>query len=209
MKKEMLERLREASREVCGDGKLLDYAMSKTSQAVEVHGLLLTVERQRIEKDFCFGYSDDSTGEDYDRAIDMVAKAYNSEDYFRAYNMRQFNEDLAMLRENLELLHGREKLPELIAVIYLPSKGSLTCLGFRRPSAVIEASGPVFVRELPGKELTENPHGSRYYIPTKEELTAIIAAYEAAAQEHRKKVDNYLKRYGLSKVRAWSYWRDE
>ena len=208
MKKEMRERLREASREVYGDGKLLDYVMSKTSQVAEVHGLLLTVERQRIEKDFCFRYSDDSTGEDYDRAIDMVAKAYNSDTYFRAYNMRTFNEDLAMLRENLELLHGQEKLPEMIAVAYLPSRGNLTCLGFRRPAAVIEASGPVFVRELPGKELRES-RCSSVYIPTEDELRAIIAAYEAAAQEHRKKVDNYLKRYGLSKVRAWSYWRDE
>ena len=36
----------------------------------------------------------------------------------------------------------------------------------------------------------------------------VKSAYESAMQRQDKKVRAYLKRYGLTKIRAWSYWRD-
>lgn len=57
-----------------------------------------------------------------------------------------------------------------------------------------------------GAELSD---GRRVYIPTDDDRRRIAETYKKAAETHRKKVENYLKRYGLSKVNAWSYWRDE
>ena len=210
MKKEIRERLRREVIDLHGED-WADYVVGKTSQAVDIHGHLLTIERQKIRTSFCFGYSLSRTdSEDYDRANRMASKAYEDTEYFKGKNMEDFQLVVTRLKENLVVMHSDDALPDMVAVVNLPKEGKLCCLGFRRATSIIEASGPVFVRELPGKELDIIEWGeSRVYIPTKEELLEIIAAYESAMREHEKKVDNYLKRYGLSKVRAWSYWRDE
>ena len=68
--------------------------------------------------------------------------------------------------------------------------------------------GSAFPSEIPGKTFHWNRHENDVRVPTAEELEIIYNAYEAAAREHEKKVANYLKRYGLSTVSAWSYWQD-
>ena len=117
--------------------------------------------------------------------------------------MKAFRDDMEILLDNLDSIHREDRLPESIAIVSCGTRGNLGEVIARRATDVIEEAGPCFVRELPGKVL---PSG---YIPTKEELLAIIGAYEAAMREHENKVDNYIKRYGTSKVVSWSYWRDE
>lgn len=52
--------------------------------------------------------------------------------------------------------------------------------------------------------------GAEYDEATKAERhAAIIAAYEEHHRKHCKKVETYLKRYGLSEVKTWTYWVDE
>ena len=36
----------------------------------------------------------------------------------------------------------------------------------------------------------------------------ILAAYKECRERHSKKIATYLKKYGTSKVRSWSYWED-
>ena len=59
-----------------------------------------------------------------------------------------------------------------------------------------------------GQTISEIGSGRAYRIITDEEAKIILDAYKQAAVAHRKKVDSYLKRYGLSKVHSWTYWRD-
>ena len=47
-----------------------------------------------------------------------------------------------------------------------------------------------------------------YYRLTESDIGVVKSAYERAIQRQEKKVRAYLKRYGLSKIHAWSYWRD-
>lgn len=202
MKREVRERFRRECAEVFGED-MADYVVSKTSQVVEVHGRTVFVERRRIEKYFCFGYVDDYDGENYDRANRMALKAAASAEFFKDENMKAFRDDMEILLDNLAAIHREDALPHSIALVASYSKGNLGEVIARRAADVIEEAGPCFVRELPGKEL---PSG---YIPTEEELLAIIGAYEAAMREHENKVNNYIKRYGTSKVVSWSYWRDE
>lgn len=204
MKKEIRERLRKECAEFYGDD-LADYVVGKTSQVVEVHGMMVHVERRRIEKFFCFGYSDDSTGEDFDLANSMAHDAQTNRERFKSENMKTFRRDIEEIRENLSAIHESETLPYTVVVIAPYPNCRMGEVISRRSTDVIEEFGPCFVRDLPGKTLPV----TNLYIPTKEELTAVLSAYEAAAREHEKKVDAYLRRYGLSKVQAWSYWRDE
>lgn len=57
-----------------------------------------------------------------------------------------------------------------------------------------------------------NSYGTRdiylYRKATTEERKAIVKALNEEKAKHEKKINAYLKRFGLSKVRAWSYWSE-
>ena len=94
----MKDLLREEYTKVWGarDSKMVDYCVNKVAEvAVLPNGELITVDKQTIKKDFCFGES----GYDYDDAQAMASYARKSEDYFREKNMAYFNEWLKDLRE--------------------------------------------------------------------------------------------------------------
>jgi len=44
---------------------------------------------------------------------------------------------------------------------------------------------------------------------SKGEIERLINAYKEEIKKFTKRLNSYLKRYGLSKVYAWTYWRDE
>ena len=43
---------------------------------------------------------------------------------------------------------------------------------------------------------------------TESERAAVVAAYETELSKLNKRLDSYLKRYGLSKLKTWTYWQD-
>ena len=44
---------------------------------------------------------------------------------------------------------------------------------------------------------------------SKAEIERLVNAYKEEIKKLTKRLNTYLKRYGLSKVHAWTYWRDE
>ena len=48
------------------------------------------------------------------------------------------------------------------------------------------------------------------YSPVSEkDRKLIVEAYQKEKELFSKRLETYIKRYGLSKVNSWSYWRDE
>lgn len=193
-----------------GDQRMTDYCTSRVAAlAVLPNGEFIPVEKQHIEKNFCFGES----GYDYDEAVNAAAHARTSADYFKEQNMASFRDALEEI-EKQYALHAEElSFPDPVLVIrerpYLDQRdGSpLKSLGQLRPWELLdEMGGSVRLSDLPGMRFSQ--YGRPLRVPTLDELNAIKAAYEQAAKEHEKKVDAYLKRYGLSQVHAWTYWRD-
>lgn len=186
------------------DNHMVDYCVDKVSAvAVLPDGKIIPVDKESIKKDFCFGES----GYDYDDAQKMACHARTSEDYFKERNMRFFNEWLKDLREALNGGH------DYMLVIYnkaysgQPDECRIACATWVRLTEIIDAcGGSVYLDELEGKAI--NYRGQECRIATKEELAVILKAYEEATKKHEKKVNAYLKRYGTSKVNAWTYWRD-
>lgn len=180
----------------------IEWHMKRCAEVVELPGVgLLPIEKQGIEKDFCFGYSDSRYDtEDYDRANDMAYHARTSEEYFISENMKSYKNTLDNLRPAADW--NRDYM------LVLRGSGEVKSLGFVRPCDVLEAlGGSGNLDEMPGKTLCVRFADS--YILKDEEIAAIRAGYEKAMKSHEKKVKAYLKRYGLSKVNSWSYWRDE
>ena len=200
------EMLRTEFAKVWKDQKMTDYCTNKVAEfEILPNGNIVTVDKRSIEKDFCFGES----GYDYDDAQAMAAHARKSEDYFKKQNMRYFEDCLNSLAECVNLNNnGMYVLAIATRAYYSQTEDcKLSEPHWCKLTEVIDAlGGSCVLEELPGTEVTI--YGIPYRIATKEEIKQIRDMYERAAKNHEKRVDTYLKKYGTSKVRSWTYWRD-
>lgn len=164
-----------------GNKRMIDYCVNKAARFVRLaSGHLLVIDKPRIETRFCFGYSDSRFDtEDYDRANEMAYHARTNEDYFKGENLKQ-------LREVVDTLQGKGRFGHNVAYIWY-GDGGQTALHFCRRWELIE------------KGLEELGEQDRQ---------TIIAAYEIEIAAFEKRLNTYLKRYGMSKVHTWSYWQD-
>lgn len=183
--------------------KMIKYCIDTLAGvAILPNGDIISIEKQRIETRFCFGES----GYDYEDAQEMAQHARTSEDYFRAQNMKEFDSWVKDLEEAREM-RGRYYI--IIRDIHYTGQAAdckLRGLDWVRDVDLLDAlGGSAYLEELPGKHIEK--FGGR--VATPEEIDIILTAYKAAREDHRKKVESYLKRYGLSKVESWTYWRDE
>lgn len=189
------------------DPRMVDYCTNKVAAVavLPTTGEIITFDKMSIETRFCFGES----GYDAEDARKMAAHARTSCDYFKEENMRAFKQWLDNL-EDARTLEGRYILT-IGGRAYTGQADDckLRYIRLERISKVIDdLGGSAFLADLPGQTVTENGSGRKYRIATAEELEAITNACKQAAAAHEKKVDAYLKRYGTSKVHAWTYWRD-
>ena len=186
--------------------RMIDYCVNKVAAYAELPGgELITVDKQSIETQFCFGES----GYDAEDARKMAAHARTSCDYFKEENMRAYR-DMIKALEEAKTMEGRQ-------VATLPKRGHyngqtadcrLRFVEWKRLSEVLDdLGGSAFLAELPGKTIKEGDYWE-YKILTADEIDTLLNAWKQAAAAHEKKVDAYLKRYGTSKVHSWTYWRD-
>lgn len=172
--------------EVWKDQKMVDYCVKKAAYIVElVNGDIVALEKPSIQKNFCFGYSDSRYDtEDYDRANAMADHARKSVDYFLEQNLKDINEMIDSLEGK-----GRHNWEWRVAVPYYGQEKdsqlkSIICCD---------------IWESRGKE---NP------LLEGEDLQRVIEGYKIVKADFEKRLNSYLKRYGLSKVNSWSYWQD-
>ena len=186
--------------------RMIDYCVNKVAAYAELPGgELITVDKQSIETRFCFGES----GYDAEDARKMAAHARTSCDYFKEENMKEYR-DMIKALEEAKTMEGRQ-------VATLPKRGHyngqtadcrLRFVEWKRLSEVLDdLGGSAFLADLPGQTVKAGEYWE-YKILTADEINIILNAWKQAAAAHEKKVDAYLKRYGTSKVHAWTYWRD-
>lgn len=198
-----------------GDNKMIDYCVNKVETiAILADGTIITVDKQKIETRFCFGES----GYDYDDAIEMADHARHSQAYFKRENMKAFKDTLSDLEQAKDEITESPTAENRYILTYSRKhyiRQSEDCkLGYFtfRPlwDVLDDNGGSGNISELAGQTLKSKRDGGRteYIVMTADDIDTIKAAYQAAAAKHEKKVDAYLKRYGTSKVNAWTYWRD-
>lgn len=186
------------------DDRMTNYCVNKTAVFASLpDGGIVPVEKDSIEKHFCFGES----GYDYDEAQQAAAHARTSESYFKRENMKHFR---GVINDLTEALNGISNYKVTITERAYYSQTDdcrIRSFQFTRISDIIDAcGGSCYLYDLPGKEITIS--GRPVRVATPKEIELITEAYKTAAAQHEKKVDSYLKRYGTSKVHAWTYWRD-
>lgn len=187
------------------DQRMIDYCVNQVAtMAILPGGELIVVNKRRIDKDFCFGES----GYDYDDAVKAAQHARTSTDYFKRKNMERYD---SWIQGITDVMNGEANNR---LVIYTNGEYigqgpdcRLYKIGFEPMCDIIDAcGGECRIDELPGRVI--DARYTQYRIATQEELEIILGVYQEAAKAHERKVDAYLKRYGMSKVHAWTYWRD-
>lgn len=186
--------------------KMIDFCVNKVAAvAVLPSGEIVTVDKKSIETRFCFGES----GYDYEEAQAAARHAAQSQGYFRSENMSHFDKWISDLEEARNMTGNY--LLTINAGCYNGQTADckLRSINFQRISKVLDdLGGSAFLADLPGHTITERGSGRNYRIATREEVDAILTAYKEARAAHEKKVNAYLKRYGMSKVDTWTYWID-
>ena len=202
----MKDLLREEYAKIWGgrDERMTDYCVNKVATiAVLPDGAIIPVEKQGIKKHFCFGES----GYDFDEAQERAHIARTNAEYFKAKNMEYFRTWLKDLRGALS--GDTDYMLVIYTHVYTgqPEDCKIASAHWVRLGDIIEAcGGSAYLHELAGREIVYRGQACR--IATNEELQLILDAYTDAGKKHEKKVDAYLKRYGMTKVEAWTYWRD-
>ena len=176
-----------------GDTHMQDYARKKLAYVVELpDGSIIDFEKPSIKKDFCYGagmYAS-ATDEEMAAAESMVKHARTSESYFKTKNLEEINNQIEKLKK---ALNGEYE-------VYT----SLHYYGQENGSRL---------KNYSVCRISQNPEYEPGYWSNcrdlkkcgKEEIEIIIAGLYEVRKAFAKRVDSYLKRYGTSKVNAWSY----
>lgn len=184
--KELKEAYRQYVSEYWKDEKMIDHCMKTAAYIVELeNGDITEIDKPSIETHFCFGYGMNgvSSEGDYEEAAETMRAAEKSTEYFISENMRGLNDYIETLKDE-----------SIRAYKYVHYCGNcnihLKGIGFYRyyetPASNLKDC----------QELTDN------------ERKVLIAGYEEVKKSFQKRLDTYLKKYGLSKLHTWTYLRD-
>lgn len=185
--------------------KMVSFCVNRILNTVTLDdGTILTIEKQHIKTDFCFGES----GFDAEEAAHMAAHARTSADYFKKENLSYFDEWLY----NIEKIQNNDSMLLLTYSRTHYTKQPADCkIGYfalRYWHQVLnDLGGSANLDKIAGQEVHSRYDGD-YFVMTPAQIDKLKKAFEEARKAHEKKVDAYIKRYGTSKVHSWTYWRD-
>ena len=165
---------------------MVKYCVSKVAHIVELeNGDIIPLEKPTIETSFCFGYSDSRYDtEEYDRAQGMAAHAKTHQDYFLEENLRELN-------ETIERLEAADPFPFDYHLI-VPYHGQQSSSQLKRIAAYY----------------WHDQRAQEWPKLSGEDRARVAEGYRIVRAAFEKRLQVYLKRYGLSKVKTWAYWRD-
>ena len=161
------------------------------------NGGYFVVKKSRIETSFCFGYHTDFSGHEHSDAEKARLAFLESSKAFKAENLAELDGIISDLESR-----DCDITPVLRRVEY-----------YRQ-------SEPINVYEIVRLHYWElmRKYGDGNSIsikriselcPSDADREIIISAYKAERDSLNKRLDTYLKRYGTSKLRTWTYWKDE
>ena len=163
------------------------YYLDHTAEALKVDEKhFITFDKQDIEKSFCFGWSA-MYGPTCEEATDMCHNFSEAE--FKAENLKRFDR---------EYKHALEAVED-----------EQITLGQNYTRGTSEESGAeiMFIKKRGAKDYDGD------ITLSVEDSTKLREAYKQKVQDLRnefeKRLDSYLKKYGLSKIRRWTYCADD
>jgi hypothetical protein len=174
---------------------MIDFCVKETAEVVTLSGgEMIGIDKQKLETRFCFGagmYAH-CTDEEMNAAESAADVAKNDIDYFFRENVKKFDDKLDVLKKALS--------GDKAVYIYHEYTGREDCRIFTY-TCVNLCDSPEYE---PFR--WERLQGVRKLAA--DDIQLLIDGILAARVEHVKKINKYLKRFGLSKVESWTYVRD-
>lgn len=182
---------------------MLDYHIKRYPLAVRLtDGRVIFCERDGLETSFCFGHGQNgiTTEEDSQRARDNERFASSNESYF-------IRENMAGIREKVAKAKGSYKGDG-----YFINDGCKYCYSYKVRPKDGRKEQHIFFSDY-NKENIISLERHCLHPDQLETLTLIegedrkrvVALYEAEEANRLRRVQTYLKRYGLSKLKTWTY----
>ena len=172
--------------------------------AVKLGNNYLTIDKPRIETHFCFGFGQNgiTTDESMKWAGDMAKHARENMNYFIRENLEKLNHIAYALQYHIiRLRDGWDKAQDF----YLRYEDNLPYIyTIDTPYLVSYYKYPRVALEFLSYDREQNLNAPKVKA-TAEDLEKILFAYEEVITNFKKRLNTYLKRYGLSKVRSWTY----
>jgi hypothetical protein len=170
-----------------GSERMVQHCLKESAYVVELqNGDIITISKPRIETSFCFGYSDSPyDNKDYDRANNMADHASKNENYFMEQNLKDIDNTISRLEGKK---HNNYEYYTRISYTGQPENSKLKSLN------QIGRFDNVDIAKYKKLEETDRER--------------IIDGYKIVREDFLKRLKTYLKKYGLSKVKTWSYWKD-
>ena len=170
------------------------YARKEYDHIIELsNGNIIAIEKPMIEKNFCFGAGINgiSTFEEEKTASDMAEYAKNSVNYFIEQNIKPLKDTI----KNLELCLNNINYSCYTFVSYMGQPDTSCLMRFKVC------------------HVAHNPENESYMwsaLRTVKKLEPgdiklIIKGYEEVIEKFNKRLNTYLKKYGLSKIQTWTY----
>lgn len=177
-----------------GSQDMIDYCMSTAQEVVPVGSGFFVIKKPRIETSFCFGhgYCGRSTQEDEQWAYDMEHKAATDGSYF-------FNENMKKLNDKIKFFSEFELYETILYKVHDNSEVSLC-----------KTKSPIQTENGKWQAVNDWYYSRLEYdnILSENERIEILEAYKRVAASFEKRLKTYLKKYGTSKLRTWTYLRD-
>ena len=182
MDNELKEKFIEEIKKEWNSPNMQKYCIAKLSNGYQLqNGYLVEFEKPSIKKNFCFGAGMNgvTTSEEWERANDMAHYASTSEQYF--------------VKENFE-----ENFEQIEKV--LNYEGNVYAIPYRPYGDVSYLKTERYMLQY----ATEKEKSIAIQLP-KIDIENLKAILEEEKQKFQKRLNTYLKKYGLSKVNSWSY----
>lgn len=173
--------------------KMQEFARKESAYIVELsNGNIISIDKPRIQTSFCFGMGMYATytQEEFEAAEGLVEKARTETSYFMNENMKQITEKIVALEK---AKNGKRECYTFIAYSGQPETSDLmgycTVNIFDNPKyAAYRWADLHAVRKLDAND-----------------IQLIIDGLEDVAKKFEKRLNTYLKRYGLDKLNVWTY----
>ena len=176
----MTEKEKEIIKKHYENSRWLDYYLKNLDSVVEIDGKYYWgIDKPNIETSFCFGYG--------------YCGISTDEDEKRASDMAM----MAMTDEQYFLNENMAKMEHLKKSV---EKAKSFC--FNGDDGELFLIDEMYSQEYP----FDTPPIYRDITP--EEKKTLLKMVEAATERFKKRLNVYLKRYGLSKINSWSYLSD-
>lgn len=188
----------------------IEYLNKSISDVYKVENeKFITFDKPDIKKDFCFGHGCNgySTDEEHEAAISQRENAVTNQDYFLNENLQDIDAQIAIVDAYLNAKGNEEEFiknkygKNFPHYVYRGGKPYLFYAKYKKDEEVRYTFYTDYELE---NELHYNKE-SFIRAMTDAEMQQILTILEAEKEKFTKRLNTYLKKYGLSKIHAWTY----